>query len=124
MYGDGKSDRPIVPQKLTNNGGHGEAWPHPVQPLAEPVEGRGWAEGNSRQDAGSRTLRRANPQDSMARIRQAAEASGRHDLRQEPGAVVPHAGICPGGAPQGAFLPESCAHLSGGVNCYRQDTEH
>ncbi len=107
MYGDGKSDRPIVPRKPTNNSGHGEAWPHPVQPLAESVEGRGRAEGNSRQDAGSRTQSRTTPQNALARIRQAAKASGRHDPRQEPGAVVPHAGICPGGAPQGASLPES-----------------
>ncbi len=105
MYGNGKSDRPIVPRKPTNNSGHGEAVPHPVQPLAELVEGRGRAEGNSRQDAGSRTQSRTIPQDTLARIRPAAKASGRHDPRQEPGAVVPHAGICPGGAPQGASLP-------------------
>ena len=71
MYDDGKSDRPIVPKKPTNNSGHGEAVPHPVQPLAEPVEGRGRAEGNSRQDAGHRTQRRCSPQDPVARIRQA-----------------------------------------------------
>ncbi len=29
----------------------------------------------------------------------------RHNLRQEPGAVVPHAGICAGGAGKLAFLP-------------------
>ena len=29
----------------------------------------------------------------------------RQDPRQEPGAVVPHAGICPGGRPQGRSLP-------------------
>ena len=63
MYGDGKSDRPIVPMKPTNNSGHGEARPHPVQPLAESVEERGRAEGNSRQDAGSRTQSRCIPQD-------------------------------------------------------------
>jgi len=29
----------------------------------------------------------------------------RYYLRQEPGAVIPHAGICAGGAGQPAFLP-------------------
>jgi len=29
----------------------------------------------------------------------------RHYLRQEPGALVAHAGICAGGAEQSAFLP-------------------
>jgi len=33
--------------------------------------------------------------------------SNRYDPRQEPGAVVPHAGICPGGTPQGVSLPGS-----------------
>jgi len=81
MYDDGKSDRPIVPQKLTNNSGHGEAWPHhPVQPPAESVEGRGRAEGNARQDAGSRTQNRATPQDALTRIRQAVDRDKRMRL--------------------------------------------
>ena len=29
----------------------------------------------------------------------------RQDPRQEPGALIPHAGICPGGRPQGRSLP-------------------
>ena len=53
MYGNGKSDRPIVPRKPTNNSGHGEAVLRSVQPLAEPVEGRGRAEGNSRRMPGA-----------------------------------------------------------------------
>ena len=47
MHDDGKSDRPIVPKKPTNNSGHGEASPHPAQPPAESVEGRGRAAGRS-----------------------------------------------------------------------------
>jgi hypothetical protein len=35
----------------------------------------------------------------------AGAATWRHHLRQEPGAVVPHAGICAGGAGRPAFLP-------------------
>ena len=34
-----------------------------------------------------------------------ADTPSRHHLRQEPGAVVPHAGICAGGAGQPASLP-------------------
>ena len=39
MHGDGKSDRPIVPEKPANKGGERSR-------LAERVEGRGLAQGN------------------------------------------------------------------------------
>jgi len=51
MYGCGKSDRPIVPGKLPNNGTGA-----PV--LAEEVEGRGLTKGNSLQWHRFRTQRR------------------------------------------------------------------
>jgi len=51
MYGCGKSDRPIVPGKLPNNGNGA-----PV--LAEEVEGRGLTKGNSLQWNRFRTQRR------------------------------------------------------------------
>lgn len=50
MHVAGESDRPIVPQKPANNGG--------VPPFAEPVEGRGLTEENTRQSLLDRTLRR------------------------------------------------------------------
>ena len=69
------------------------------------------AKGNSLRGTGDRAQGRAPLQAALERIRQAARrdisrpAPGRHDRRQEPSAVVPHAGICPGGAPQGVSLP-------------------
>ena len=51
MYGCGKSDRPIVPGKLPNNGNGAPL-------LAEEVEGRGLTQGNSLQWNRSRTQRR------------------------------------------------------------------
>ena len=37
--------------------------------------------------------------------------AGPSDPRWEPGAVNLHAGICPGGAPQGASLPGTATYL-------------
>ncbi len=51
MYGCGKSDRPIVPGKLPNNGNGAPL-------LAEEVEGRGLTQGNSLQWNRFRTQRR------------------------------------------------------------------
>jgi hypothetical protein len=82
----GKSDSPIVPGKLPNKG-------RGALRFAEEVEGRGLAEGNLFQQPRFRTQSRTDLQNALRRIRQAA----RHYPRQEPSAVVPHAGICPGG---------------------------
>ena len=85
MNEHGKSDGPIVPRTPANNGGGNRLdRSHPAASPAEQVEERGQAKGNSLRGSEDRTR-----------------------SRQEPGAVVPHAGICPGGAPQGASLPES-----------------
>ena len=113
MDGQGKSDRLIVPKKATNK---------PGELGAEALEGRGLAKGNLRQRDTDRTQSRESVSSALERVRQAAQreigagqpsasimtpllrAAWRHDPRQEPGAVVPHAGICGGGAPQGASL--------------------
>jgi hypothetical protein len=86
----GKSDSPILPGKLPNKGCGA---PQP----AEGVEGRGLAMGNLIQRTRSRTQRRRDLQHVLAQIRQAA-TSGHLYPRQKPSAVVPHAGICSGGA--------------------------
>ena len=87
MNGRGKSDSPIVPGKLPNKG-------RGALRFAEEVEGRGLAEGNLFQQPRFRTQSRSDLQNALRRIRQ---ATARHYPRQEPSAVVPHAGICPGG---------------------------
>ena len=84
----GKSDSPIVPGKLPNKG-------RGALRFAEGVEGRGLAEGNLFQQPRFRTQSRTDLQNALRRIRQATYA--RHYPRQEPSAVVPLAGICPGG---------------------------
>lgn len=65
MYGHGKSDSSIVPQKSSNNGGY-------VSPLAEKAEGRGLTKGNSFQQTRCRTQSRDSLQSALQRIRQAA----------------------------------------------------
>ncbi len=72
--------------------------------MAEKMERGRLAKGNRVEQNKGRTLCRETLQSELNRIRQLAEkdraikASARHCLRQEPGAVVPHAGICAGGA--------------------------
>ena len=83
----GKSDSPIVPGKLPNKG-------RGALRFAEEVEGRGLAEGNLFQQPKFRTQSRTDLQNALRLIRQ---ANARHCPRQEPSAVVPLAGICPGG---------------------------
>ena len=63
MNGHRKSDSSIVPQKPLNNAG---------QPVAEAVEGRGLAKGNSVQQTRSRTQGRIRLQHALDRIREAA----------------------------------------------------
>ncbi len=59
----GKSDNPIVPKKLPNNTG---------RPVAEAMEERGLAKGNSSKRNAARTQGRIRAQSALERIRQAA----------------------------------------------------
>jgi len=59
----GKSDRPVVPEKSSNNVG---------QPAAEGMEGRGLTKGNPQQQNASRTQSRTNAPSALELIRQAA----------------------------------------------------
>jgi hypothetical protein len=96
MHDHGKSDSPVVPAKPPNKAR-----------AAEVVEERGLAEGNT--DDPTRSGRRAGSgvPSGLARVREAARVmhpypEARFDARhprQEPSAVVPHAGICAGGRP-------------------------
>jgi hypothetical protein len=96
MHDDGKSDKPIVPKKGANN--------ERGQPRsAERREGRGLAKGNPGEQTRFWTQGQFHLQHALDRIRTAPMLM-RHDPRQEPGAVVPHAGICAGGGPQGRSI--------------------
>jgi group II intron reverse transcriptase/maturase len=64
MNEQGKSDRPEVPVKSPNKAG---------QPVAEGVEGRGLAKGNSLQQNASRTPSRTGASSALERVRQAAK---------------------------------------------------
>src|ERR1700682_4973262 len=100
MNEPGKSDSRVVPEKVSN-----KAW----RRAAERLEGRRLAERNSSQATTLRTQSRAL----LARAERVVATWGgygkqqgegqpacRHYARQEPGAVVPHAGICGGGGQQ------------------------
>jgi hypothetical protein len=65
---------------------------------AEVVEGRGLAKGNRVERSRGRTQCRVTLSHELDRVRQVAATPVRHYPRQEPGAVIPHAGICAGGA--------------------------
>ena len=64
MNGQGKSDRPEVPEKSPNNAG---------PPGAEGMEGRGLAKGNLPQQNASRTPSRSDAPSALVRVRQAAK---------------------------------------------------
>ena len=67
--------------------------------MAEEEEKSGLAgQGESVEQNKYRTQRRETLKHEFGKIRQAAKSFVRHYLRQEPSAVVPHAGICTGGA--------------------------
>ncbi len=66
MNGNGKSDSPIVPEKVSNKD---SGAPEP----AEKLEGRGLAQGKSRRFPKHRTQSRGTLRRNMWRIRQAAE---------------------------------------------------
>jgi hypothetical protein len=90
MHGCRESDRCRVPRKPANKG-------CPKEP-AEEVEGRERAKGNAAAHTRDRTPGRVIPV-TRARPRTAGPFGAcTSDPRQEPGAVVPHAGICAGGA--------------------------
>ncbi len=96
----GKSDSPVVPGKLPNKA---------LKGAAEVMEERGLAKGNSHKCTAPRTQSRISGSNALERVREAAGTPWRrHYLRQEPGAVVPHAGICAGGAGQPASPPRPC----------------
>jgi hypothetical protein len=93
MNEHGKSDNPIIPGKFPNK----------AEMATEAMEGRELAKGNRSEQNALRTQGRVGVQRALGRIRQV----WRHHLRQEPGAVVPHAWsldseyfrkICAGGA--------------------------
>lgn len=63
MHGHGKSDRPVVPGKPPNKA---------EGPAAEAVEGRGRAEGNSREQNALRTPGRGGASSALERVREAA----------------------------------------------------
>jgi len=69
MHGAGKSDRPVVPEKPSNNPGAAAG----REPGAEGVEGRGLAEGNRLPQNASRTPRRNDAPSALERVRQAAK---------------------------------------------------
>ncbi len=63
MHARGKSDRPIVPTKPPNNAG---------QPVAEAVEGRGLAKGNTGEQNAPRTQCRTSVPSALDRVREVA----------------------------------------------------
>jgi hypothetical protein len=123
MHDGGESDSLIVPVKQPNNmeawtrmGGYGDPYtgtqvetPETAKgepkvlglghdEMAEVVEGRGLAKGNRVGQNRVRTQCRVTLSHELDRVRQVAATLVRHYPRQEPGAVIPHAGICAGGA--------------------------
>jgi len=68
MYGQGKSDGPIVPGKPPNK---------PAGAGAEGVEGRGPAKGNPQERTMRRTQGRERMQQALARVRQERDNEGR-----------------------------------------------
>jgi len=64
MNGPGKSDRPVVSEKSSNNAG---------QPVAERMERSGLAKGNLLQQNASRTPSRNDAPSALERVRQAAK---------------------------------------------------
>jgi hypothetical protein len=120
MNGPWKSDEPIVPAKLANN-----RCCKADQQRAEPGGGKGlgrgergrrrlppcWSSKTDRSDpvpsrGGSTPLRRSAPCAGAGTASKSARIlPARYHPRQEPGAVVPLAGICAGGGGQPPSLP-------------------
>ena len=125
MHEHGESDRPVVPAKSAN-----KSFRDFVQELAERTEGRGLAKENAepanRADgtqspvgegaaAEAAAVNLEGPQAALDRIRQAGEPFARHHPRQEPGAVIPPAGIRAGGGGQPPSLPRRAPAKAGKV---------
>ncbi len=93
MNGYRESDSPIVSEKPSNKTGDNKR-------VAEKVEKRGLAKGNSVAQNKGRALNRGPLQSEPTRIRQSMFTNNfaRHYPRQEPSALAVHAGICAGGA--------------------------
>jgi len=104
----GKSDGPVVPANPPNKAAA-------VVVAAEAGEERGPAKGNTTSKTRPGPSAGQGAPSALDRVREVARrdkhaslpgsAPGRQNLRQEPSAVVPHAGICAGGRPQGRSLP-------------------
>ena len=112
MYVGEKSDEVVVPRKRSNKG---------RRLPAEIVEGRASPEGNSRQAAVVRTLSRVATSIRLAavrrRVRGFTACRPTFDLREEPGALAAHAGICAGGGEQSSSLPRPTWPLQQIVSC-------
>ena len=127
MNEPGKSDKPIVPMKSASGGSRLNFWEFIHQ--LQRTEGRGLAKENEDPSGNStaevfqvdpakqtdRTQSRlgegtSDPEglhSALDRVRQVISdtADGRDHPRQEPGAVIPPAGICAGGGGQPPSLP-------------------
>jgi len=90
-----KSDESVVPATPANNGA--------TEAPAESAEERDSAKRNAKQAALHRTPCR--PKRKTRGLYGVREDDFAPDSRQEPGEVIPHAGICAGGAGQPASLP-------------------
>ena len=121
MHESGKSDRLVVPANPPNKAA-----------AAEVGEGRGRAEGNTASKTRPGHSAGTDASSALDRVREVARreregeapiSARQHALlprrapccqapRQEPSAVVPHAGICAGGRPQGRSLPRHTTHES------------
>jgi hypothetical protein len=102
MHDGGQSDGPVVPEKPPNNARGG---------AAEAVEGRGPAKENAASATRPGLSAGVSVPNGLDRVRQAAQKDREAQFtallhhRQEPSAVVPHAGICAGGRQQRRSLP-------------------
>jgi hypothetical protein len=92
----GESDGLIVPRKQANKTG--------PTAVAESVEGRGPAKGNTRRAVLAPDSEPGQRGIDLSGVRQ-SKVLIRHHPRQEPYEVVPHVRICAGGGPQGPSLP-------------------
>jgi hypothetical protein len=108
MNEHGKSDRPVVPVKSSNNAAGAPA-------AAEEMEGRGLAKEKDGRQNRPQTQCCARPVTSVGYPTVWAKAQARHHPRQEPGAVVPLAGIRAGGGGQPPSLPRLSSLLPGSL---------
>jgi len=91
MNGYRESDSPIISEKPSNKTGDNK-------PVAEKVEKRGLAERNPSKRNRNQAQSWIFLPNELDRIRYAAGTHTRQYSKQEPSALVVHAGICAGGA--------------------------